>query len=65
MATTLTIIGLQDDMTNEDKIAAGSDGQVILKIIITDEDDTVTSEDVEFFDTVAEAETRKTEWEDE
>jgi hypothetical protein len=64
MATTLTIIDLQLDMTNEDKIAAGSDGQVILKTVITDEDDVVISEDVECFDTVAEAEIAKAAWDD-
>lgn len=59
MTTTLTIIALQLDMTNEDKIAVGSDGQVILKTVITDEDGIITSEDVEFFDTVALAQAAK------
>ena len=61
MTTTLTIIDLQLDMTNEDKIAVGSDGQVMLKTVITDEADIITSEDVEFFDTVEEATAVKTE----
>ena len=51
-------------MTNKDKIAAGSDGQVILKTVITDEDDVVISKDVEYFDTVAEAEIAKAAWDD-
>ena len=60
MTTTLTVIDLKLDMTDEDITAAGSSGQVILKTIITDEDAVVTSENVEFFDTVEEATAVKT-----
>ena len=55
MTTTLTIIDLKLDMADDDIAAAGSSGQVMLKTSITDEDEVITSEDVEFFDTVEEA----------
>jgi len=55
MTTTLTIIDLKLNMTEEDLTAAGSLGQVILKTSITDGDEVVLSENVEFFDTVEEA----------
>jgi hypothetical protein len=59
MTTTLTIIDLKLDMTDDDLAAAGSSGQVLLKTSIADEDGAVTSENLEFFDTVEEANTVK------
>lgn len=55
MTTTLIIIDLKLNMTEEDLVNAGSSGQVMLKTIITDTDSVVLSENVEFFDTVEEA----------
>ena len=55
MTTTLSIIDMRIGLTEDQLIAVGSDGQVMLKTVITDEDDIITSEDVEFFDTVEEA----------
>ena len=52
MTTTLTIIDLTIGMTDADKLVVGSEGQVMLKTVTTDEDNIITSEDVEFFDTV-------------
>ena len=61
MTTTLSIIDMRIGLTEDQLIAVGSDGQVMLKTVITDEDDIITSEDVEFFDTVEEATAAKTE----
>jgi hypothetical protein len=57
MATTLTIIELRNDssLTESDKDQMGTDGQVMLKTVITDENGIITSEAVEFFDTVEQA----------
>ena len=52
MTTTLSIIDMRIGLTEDQLIAVGSDGQVMLKTVITDEADITTSEDVEFFDTV-------------
>jgi len=52
MTTTLTIIDLKAGLDEEQLAAMGSDGQVMLKTVTTDEDNIITSEDVEFFDTV-------------
>ena len=52
MTTTLTIIDLTIGMTDADKLVVGSEGQVMLKTVTTDEDSIITSEDIEFFDTV-------------
>lgn len=61
MATTLTITELRNDpsLTESDKDQMGTDGQVMLKTVITDEDDVVTSENIEFFNTLEEAEKAK------
>ena len=52
MPKTSTLIDLTIGMTDADKLAVGSQGQVMLKTVTTDEDNIITSEDVEFFDTV-------------
>lgn len=61
MTTTLTITELRNDpsLTDADKEKMGTDGQVMLKTVITDEDDVVTSENIEFFNTLEEAEKAK------
>lgn len=61
MATTLTIAELRNDssLSDADKEKMGTDGQVMLKTVITDEDDVVTSENIEFFNTLEEAEKAK------
>ena len=57
MATTLTITELRNDLslTESDLDQMGTDGQVMLKTVITDENGIITSEAVEFFDTVEQA----------
>ena len=57
MATTLTITELRNDssLSESDKDQMGTDGQVMLKTVITDENGIITSEAVEFFDTVEQA----------
>lgn len=61
MTTTLTITELRNDpsLTDVDKEKMGTDGQVMLKTVITDEDGVVTSENIEFFNTLEEAEKAK------
>tara|TARA_B110000879_G_C10677336_1_gene320334 strand:+ start:206 stop:412 length:207 start_codon:yes stop_codon:yes gene_type:complete len=61
MTTTVSIIDMIVGLTEDQLIAVGSAGQVMLKTVITDEADIITSEDVEFFDTVEEATAVKTE----
>jgi len=62
MATTLTITELRNDssLSDADKEKMGTDGQVMLKTVITDEDNVIISENVEFFNTLEEATTIKT-----
>jgi hypothetical protein len=61
MPNTLTITELRNDrsLTESDLDQMGTDGQVMLKTVITDEDDVVTSENIEFFNTLEEAEKAK------
>lgn len=57
MPNTLTITELRNDLslTESDLDQMGTDGQVMLKTVITDENGIITSEAVEFFDTVEQA----------
>ena len=59
MTTTLTIIDLKAGLDEEQLAAIGSDGQVMLKTTITDEEGIITSEEAEFFDTVVLAQAEK------
>ncbi len=59
MTTTLTITDLRIGLSSEQLTAVGSEGQVMLKTVIIDEDNVITSEAVEFFDTVALAQDEK------
>ena len=59
MSKTAIIVNFLEGLSDSQKAEIGSSDQVMIKLRETDE-----RTKIEFYDTVTQAETRKTEWED-